>query len=125
MTTKIKKAATAPTAEPAEAAIATPAAPAAKARKPAAPNPLTNAEPPSVPEPASPVAGEAEAKPEKKAKKEKGKDKDKKKKKKKKEAVLMRFEDHHLNLIDARAESLGLSRAAWVRMVVAQALSAG
>jgi hypothetical protein len=54
----------------------------------------------------------------------KKKDKDKKKKdKKKKEAVLIRFDDTQLPLIDVRADTLGLSRAAWVRMVVSQALA--
>ena len=56
----------------------------------------------------------------------KGKQKDKKKKKKdkgkKKEAVLIRFENGQLDEIDRRAEGLGLSRAAFVRMTVAQAL---
>ena len=55
--------------------------------------------------------------------KEKDKDKRKKKDKKNKEAVIIRFEDGQLTLIDARAETLGLARAAWVRMVVAQALA--
>jgi predicted DNA binding CopG/RHH family protein len=64
---------------------------------------------------------------------EKIKDKDKKKdkvkvkskdkgKKKDKEAVLIRFEDQQLTQVDAHADALGLSRAAWVRMVVAKAL---
>ena len=48
-----------------------------------------------------------------------------KKEKKNKEAVIIRFEDVQLPLIDKRAEALGLSRAAWVRMVVAQALAKG
>lgn len=54
--------------------------------------------------------------------KEKIKGKDKKKKGKKKEAVIIRFEDSQLAGIDANADALGLSRAAWVRMVVARAL---
>lgn len=54
----------------------------------------------------------------------KKKKKEKKEKKAKKEAVLIRFEDAQLAKIDAQAESLGLSRAAWVRMVVAKALGA-
>ena len=57
--------------------------------------------------------------------KKKGKDKGKatkKKDKKNKEAVIIRFDDDHLRQIDASAEALGLSRAAWVRMVVAKAL---
>lgn len=63
---------------------------------------------------------------EKKSKdKEKGKEKDKgkKKKHKKKEAVIIRFEDAQLLEIDSSADALGLSRAAWVRMVVARALA--
>jgi hypothetical protein len=47
----------------------------------------------------------------------------KKEKKKNKEAVIIRFDDAQLPQIDARAEALGLSRAAWVRMVVATALA--
>lgn len=60
----------------------------------------------------------------------KGKEKDKKKKKdkekdnKKKEAVIIRFEDRQLKQIDAESDALGLSRAAWVRMIVAKALPA-
>jgi len=49
--------------------------------------------------------------------------KGKKHKKNKKEAVIIRFEDDQLPLIDTRAEALGLSRAAWVRMVVSRALA--
>ena len=55
----------------------------------------------------------------------KDKKKAKKKEKRKKEAVIIRFEDAQLPQIDAKAETLGLSRAAWVRMVVAQALAKG
>lgn len=55
--------------------------------------------------------------------KEKTKDKGKKKKGKKKEAVIIRFEDAQLVEIDTSADALGLSRAAWVRMVVAKALA--
>lgn len=70
----------------------------------------------------TPMAGrEPVSKPSKKDKKRK----DKKKKHKKKEAVLIRFEDGQLERIDAVAETLGLSRAAWVRMVVSKALSRG
>jgi hypothetical protein len=66
-------------------------------------------------------------------KKDKGADKDKgavkekrkDRKSKKKEAVIIRFDDQQLPLIDARADALGLSRAAWVRMVVSQALTQG
>ena len=60
------------------------------------------------------------------ANKEQGKNRDKDKKKKKdknKEAVIIRFEDQQLTAIDSSAEALGLSRAAWVRMVVAKALA--
>lgn len=39
-----------------------------------------------------------------------------------KEAVIMRFDPNQLAVIDQKAAALGLSRAAWVRMVVAQAL---
>jgi predicted DNA binding CopG/RHH family protein len=55
--------------------------------------------------------------------KTKEKEKAKKKKGKKKEAVIIRFEDSQLSQIDSNAEALGLSRAAWVRMVVSQALA--
>jgi hypothetical protein len=56
--------------------------------------------------------------------KEKGKGKEKKKaKKNKKEAVIIRFENAQLDGIDAAAEALGLSRAAWVRMIVSRALA--
>lgn len=58
-------------------------------------------------------------------KKEKGKKKEKKKDKKKKEAVLIRFEKDQLRQIDSRADSLGLTRAAWVRMTVARELAGG
>ncbi|HLN22466.1 MAG TPA: hypothetical protein VK558_00630 [Patescibacteria group bacterium] len=76
--------------------------------------------------PEAETAAEPAPKAKKKAKdKEKDKDKDKRKKKdkKNKEAVIIRFEDGQLTQIDARAETLGLARAAWVRMVVAQALA--
>jgi len=56
-------------------------------------------------------------------KEKKSKDKGKKKKNKKKEAVIIRFEDAQLAEIDSNADALGLSRAAWVRMVVSQALA--
>jgi hypothetical protein len=54
--------------------------------------------------------------------KDKSKDKIKVKTSKDKEAVLIRFEDEQLTMMDARATELGLSRAAWLRMVVAKAL---
>lgn len=59
---------------------------------------------------------------DKKVKKDK-KDKKAKKAKKNKEAVMLRFEEEQLSAIDARADALGLSRAAWVRMVVAKVLA--
>jgi predicted DNA binding CopG/RHH family protein len=80
-------------------------------------------EPQSDPEPA-PEAAEA-AKPAKKAQvkdKDKSKGKEKHKKRKDKEAVLIRFEDEQLTLMDERAAALGLSRAAWLRMLVSKAL---
>lgn len=78
--------------------------------------------PPAEAETETPMADrEPVSKPSKKDKKRK----DKKKKNKKKEAVLIRFEDGQLERIDAAAETLGLSRAAWVRMVVSKALSRG
>lgn len=43
-------------------------------------------------------------------------------KRKDKEAVLIRFEDDQLAEMDKRAAALGLSRAAWLRMVVSKAL---
>jgi len=43
-------------------------------------------------------------------------------KKNKKEPVLLRFDDQTLRQIDQDAKRLGLSRAAWVRMVVAERL---
>jgi hypothetical protein len=51
-----------------------------------------------------------------------GKDGRKRAKKAKKEAVLIRFDETQLGLIDDRAERMGLSRAAWVRMAVARLL---
>ena len=84
---------------------------------------------PSPPRPsaaASPIAAKDESRTKKlrEKDKEKAKTKSKKKKdKKKKEAVLIRFEDAQLAQIDSSAESLGLSRAAWVRMVVSKALA--
>ena len=78
------------------------------------------------------AAAAQETKSAKKAK-EKGKGKDKPKKhkaekgeknekRKDKEAVLIRFEDEQLTQMDERAADLGLSRAAWLRMVVSKAL---
>lgn len=43
-------------------------------------------------------------------------------KKPKKEPVIIRFDDTTLARLDAEAARLGLSRAAWVRMVVAERL---
>lgn len=120
---------------PRPAAAATPAkAPARRRKTPEAfideaHHPVT----PAVPEPATASApepeikAEATEKPAKKGKdkgkaKEKSKGKEKHKKRKDKEAVLIRFEDDQLGLMDERAAALGLSRAAWVRMVVSKAL---
>lgn len=102
-------------------------APAVKAAKPIkAAKPVKVAKPTAAPKAA--VAPEPAAKPvvvdaapPKKDKKDKKKAK--KKDKKNKEAVIIRFDDAQLPQIDASAEALGLSRAAWVRMVVAQALT--
>lgn len=41
-----------------------------------------------------------------------------------KEPVMLRFDDAVLDEIDTRAARLGLSRAAWVRMVVAERIAA-
>ena len=91
------------------------------------------AEPEPVAAPAEPTEP-AEDKSGKKAKtKSKHKEKDKAKgkhkaekpekaKRKDKEAVLIRFEDDQLAEMDQRAAALGLSRAAWLRMVVSKAL---
>ncbi len=68
----------------------------------------------------APPSPTKEKKPKEKTKE---KDKAKKKKHKKKEAVIIRFEDAQLAEIDSSAEALSLSRAAWVRMVVARALA--
>lgn len=59
---------------------------------------------------------------EKPRKKKDKESKEKKKHKKNKEAVIIRFDGDHIRLIDERAEAIGLTRAAWVRMAVAQAL---
>ena len=81
----------------------------------------------AAPEPAP--EPEAADKPAKKGKdkgkakeKDKSKGKEKHKKRKDKEAVLIRFEDEQLTLMDERASALGLSRAAWLRMLVSKAL---
>ena len=85
------------------------------------PAPAPEAAPAALPEPAV-----EEVKPAKKGKKakdkEKSKGKEKHKKRKDKEAVLIRFEDEQLTLMDERAAALGLSRAAWLRMLVSKAL---
>jgi hypothetical protein len=125
----------------AKATADAPAAPAKRRAKPAAkqaaaPEPATDATAHTIIEGAGQVKAAAVIEPvptatlqEKAKKKNKGKDKTKdkdkhkKKAKKNKEAVLIRFENDQLSQIDGRADSLGLSRAAWVRMVVAQALS--
>ncbi len=81
-----------------------------------------------APKPAKPVVAPVEAVTDDKAadkKARKDRKKAKKKEKKNKEAVIIRFDDEQIPQVDARAEALGLSRAAWVRMVVAQALAKG
>lgn len=45
--------------------------------------------------------------------------------KKKKEPIILRFDEAVIDAIDKEAGKLGLSRAAWVRMIVAQALPGG
>jgi predicted DNA binding CopG/RHH family protein len=79
--------------------------------------------PTPVPEADSAKASKKKEKHKEKEKGKKGKAKEHGKKKDK-EAVLIRFEDEQLTLMDAAASALGLSRAAWVRMVVAKALMA-
>jgi hypothetical protein len=106
-------------------------------RKKTAESFIEDAHHPAVPEPAKttapeplplPAAAPAEEEKHSKKGKEKGKTKDKSKgkekhkKRKDKEAVLIRFEDEQLTLMDERAAALGLSRAAWLRMVVSKAL---
>lgn len=101
-----------------------PAAPkAAKAEKPVKAPAAPKAPKPAKPTAEAVVVEKAAEKQDKKDKKDKKKAK--KKDKKNKEAVIIRFDDAQLPLIDGRAETLGLSRAAWVRMVVAQALAKG
>jgi len=115
------------TRRPPRPAATAPAKPAPVRRK-TAPSPeafIDDAHHPApLPEPA--VAAEPEGKTKKgkdKTKtKDKSKGKEKHKKRKDKEAVLIRFEDDQLGLVDERAAALGLSRAAWVRMVVSKAL---
>lgn len=90
------------------------------------------AQPPAEAPAPIPVPVEEEAKTGKKSKaktkdkeKTKGKHKAEKPEKtarKDKEAVLIRFEDDQLTEMDKRAAALGLSRAAWLRMVVSKAL---
>jgi len=90
-------------------------------------------EPAPVATPPAPVEEETKADKKTKAKgkskeKTKGKhkaekaDKPEKAARKDKEAVLIRFEDDQLTEMDKRAAALGLSRAAWLRMVVSKAL---
>ncbi|MGE5504874.1 MAG: hypothetical protein ACM31L_10660 [Actinomycetota bacterium] len=98
------------------------AAPAKRAAKPKPETIPADAVIPPEPPLVTALADEADL-PKKKAKKAKKDKKAKKAKKKNKEAVLLRFEGEQLAVIDQRAESLGLSRAAWVRMVVAQVLA--
>lgn len=87
--------------------------------------PLAPSSPIPLPAEAETDASMADREPVSKPSKKDKKRKDKKKKNKKKEAVLIRFEDGQLERIDAIAETLGLSRAAWVRMVVSKALTRG
>lgn len=115
------------------APTAAPLAPARRRKTPEsfiedAQHPAPAAEPPP-PAPApvpEPVAEERQTK-KAKGKKEKSKAKHKaekieKAKRKDKEAVLIRFEDEQLAEMDKRAAALGLSRAAWLRMLVSKAL---
>jgi len=89
--------------------------------------PAVNEEPAPAPAPV-PVEPAEDKKSKSKGKhkdKPKGKhkaDKPEKAKRKDKEAVLIRFEDDQLTEMDKRAAALGLSRAAWLRMVVSKAL---
>jgi predicted DNA binding CopG/RHH family protein len=119
---------------------ASPAAPLAPTRRKKTPesfiedahHPLPVAETPTqaaLPEPA--VDEEHSSKKAKVKGKSKDKEKSKgkhkaekteKAKRKDKEAVLIRFEDEQLAEMDLRAAALGLSRAAWLRMVVSKAL---
>ncbi|HMA51685.1 MAG TPA: hypothetical protein VKP60_18125 [Magnetospirillaceae bacterium] len=98
-------------------------------------HPVAAAEPPAPAPASSPEPAIDEDRPAKKVKakgkhKEKSKGKHKadkvekteKAKRKDKEAVLIRFEDDQLAEMDQRAAALGLSRAAWLRMVVSKAL---
>jgi hypothetical protein len=117
------------TRRPPRPAAAKPAKPAAVKKTAAAPKKtaekfIESAEA-TAPEAAPPPAEIVEKKGKKHKDKDKGKDKGKgkeHKKRKDKEAVLIRFEDDQLSMMDARAAALGLSRAAWLRMVVAKAL---
>lgn len=112
-------------AAPASSAADSPAKAAPAPEAPALEAPVVAAPEPAPIQPPAPETEEEHAKAKGK-KKDKGKDKDKRKKKgkKNKEAAIIRFEDEQLAQIDERAAALGLSRAAWVRMVVAQALKA-
>jgi len=84
------------------------------------------AAPALVPEPAAgeakPAKKKGKSKDEKKSKGKHKAEKAEKAKRKDKEAVLIRFEDDQLAEMDKRAAALGLSRAAWLRMVVSKAL---
>jgi predicted DNA binding CopG/RHH family protein len=108
---------------PTAAAAAEPAKPAVRRKKTAEAfiDDAHHPAPPPAPEPEEPVKSAKKGKDKAKTK-EKSKGKEKHKKRKDKEAVLIRFEDDQLELVDQRAAALGLSRAAWVRMVVAKAL---
>ena len=91
----------------------------APAAEPAAPVPA----PAPTPEPATAEKPGKKVKGKKEKSKAKHKaEKTEKAKRKDKEAVLIRFEDEQLAEMDKRAAALGLSRAAWLRMLVSKAL---
>lgn len=109
-----------------EAAVTAEVAPDHSAPPPAGPTAVPVVTTAASPAPAEAAPEAPTAEPDKPAKAAKVKSKEKKKKdkkKKNKEAVMIRFEKDQLGLIDTKADALGLSRAAWVRMVVAQALA--
>ncbi|HIJ39181.1 MAG TPA: hypothetical protein HPP80_09835 [Rhodospirillaceae bacterium] len=117
------KKATQPAVKPAPAAKTPKAGPKKLVKTPApAPDAIAAAFIQAADHPPASIPAEKKLK-NKSKEKPSGKDKKKKKKDKKKEAVIIRFEDEQLGKIDLQAEKLGLSRAAWVRMIVAKALS--
>jgi predicted DNA binding CopG/RHH family protein len=91
------------------------------AAEPAAPAPAALPEP-AVEDPRSAKKTKTKGKSKDKSKGKHKAEKIEKAKRKDKEAVLIRFEDEQLVQMDQRAASLGLSRAAWLRMVVSKAL---